>query len=135
MVPGYTMDKLIAAMSICPVSSSDEEQTFYIYPAAGLIVATPDSATVLPLGCDKNAPPEGSEEWSDTTGPLPAPNYAFETHTCNGVTVPDIPMVVTLSIEHSWKPGTGYAKGCLGEVTVHHQSNAYLFAVCVCPVP
>ncbi len=140
MVPGYTMGNLITAMSICPVSMTDEEQTFYIYPNLVAnpivpIIATPDSLTVLPLGCDKTASPEGSEEWSDSIGPMPTPNFALETFTCNGVPAPDIPMDVTLTIEHSWKPGTGYAKGCLGELTVHHQSDALLFVLpCTCPV-
>ncbi len=135
MVPDCTMTKLIAAMSICPISSNDQDQTFYIYPVAGEIVATPDSVTVVPAGCDKSAAPEGTEEWSESYGPSPVPNFDTETWVCDGAPVGPFPMITTLSIDHSWKPGTGYAKGCLGELTVHHTTDAELSIFpCSCPI-
>jgi Flp pilus assembly protein TadG len=132
MLPGTQMGDLTAAMSACPISSDDADQTFYIYPAGGHIVVTPDSATNLPSGCDKTASPEGTSQTLDVDGPNPIPNSCIETWTCYSVV--QFPTVTLLTNTRTWKPGTGYSGGCLGELTVHHESDAQLItAVCACP--
>lgn len=133
MVPGYTMAKLIAKMSICPISTDSSDQTFFIYPNNDNtdIWVMPESSAMLPSGCDSSATPEGSEQTLDTEGPIPLPNFATETFNCYGsYTFP------TLSLEsgnRKWKPGTGFNGGCLGELTVDRTTDVYLFGVCPCP--
>jgi hypothetical protein len=132
MVPSTQMSDLRIAMMACPISSDDSDQTFYIYPLNGHIVATPDSATALPSGCDKSGSAEGTSQTLDTDGPSPIPNLCIETWTCYSVV--QFPTFTLLTNTRTWKPGTGYNSGCLGELSVHHTSDAELItAVCSCP--
>jgi hypothetical protein len=132
MIPSTQMSDLVAAMMLCPISPEDADQTFYIYPLGGKIVATPDSATALPSGCDKSGSAEGTAQTTDTDGPNPIPNLCIETWTC--YTPVMFPTFTLLTNTRTWKPGTGYNSGCLGELSVHHTSDAELItAVCSCP--
>ena len=135
MLPGASMSDLRTALMACMISSDDADQTFYLYPVAGHLIATPDSVTNVPVGCDKSSPAEGNpSQTMATTGPNPLPNLNAETWVCLGETTPDIPMLCFTSIERSWKPGTGYPGGCLGELTVHHKIDATVMTlVCSCP--
>ncbi|HEY9680593.1 MAG TPA: hypothetical protein V6C86_03280 [Oculatellaceae cyanobacterium] len=134
MVPNCTMTQLQTALAACPISSDDSDQSFYVYPVNGTtIVAMPDNMAQLPSGCDKSQGPEGQSQGMATDGPSPIPNTNTETWTCEGVPT-DIPWISTLTIERSWKPGTGYQGGCLGELTVHHTTDAEVDTLgCSCP--
>lgn len=133
MNPGYTMGQLTALLNLCPISTSDEEQEFYIYPnkVTGDIVVTPENLTFLPDGLDKSKDPEGSEQLLDSEGPFPFPNFGTEEFDCYGSWT--WPTLVTLEGERRWRPGSGFQGGCLGELIIERETTLYLFGVCPCP--
>lgn len=134
MVPDCTMSDLWTALSVVPMSSSDKEQKFYIFPAAGKIIATPESIIPPLPGTNSDADPEGSVEWTDTST-KPLPNFFTEQFTCNGVPAPKFPVPIVNKIKRTWKPGTGYQGGCLGEMTIEHTNDAIVIILpCVCPI-
>jgi hypothetical protein len=134
MLPDCTTSDVKLALTACIPSNDTSEQTFYIYPVAGHIIATSDAMTIaLPLGCSKDGTAEMSQEWSDSTPGVG--NYLIEDWTCDGVPGVEFVLPIVTVINRSWTPGTGYSKGCLGELTVHHSSDAVTTAMpCSCPV-
>ncbi len=134
MVPTCTIGDLVDALDSCPTLPSDGEQKFYIYPRNGKIVATPSAIVPPLLGCDQDAEPEGDEEWSESNSHW-IPNFFMEHSTCNGSPLPDFPVPIKTKVSRSWKPGTGYKKGCLGELTIGHDSTANVLPIiCSCPI-
>ncbi|MFN8553329.1 MAG: hypothetical protein U0103_17785 [Candidatus Obscuribacterales bacterium] len=134
MVPDCKMSDLVTALNECPTLPEDDDQKFFIYPLNGKIVATPKLMTPPPLGCDASADPEGDEEWSESKKYF-EPNFFIEHFTCNGTPAPPFPMPIITTVSRSWKPGTGYKKGCLGELTVGHDSTANIIpGFCSCPI-
>jgi hypothetical protein len=133
MLPDCTTSDVKLALTACIPSNDTSEQTFYIYPVAGHIIATSDAMTIaLPLGCSKDGTAEMSQEWSDSTPGVG--NYLIEDWTCDGVPGVEFVLPIVTVINRSWTPGTGYSKGCLGELTVHHNSDAVTTAMpCTCP--
>jgi hypothetical protein len=134
MVPNCTMTQLQTALAACPLSSDDSDQTFYVYPVnATTIVVMPDNMAQLPAGCDKSQGPEGQSQSMATDGPSPIPTSNTETWDCEGFPT-EVPWLSTLTIERTWKPGTGYQGGCLGELSVHHTTDAEVDTLgCSCP--
>lgn len=134
--PTFTMANLCELLLYPLDFSSTDEQRFYLYGVGGKVLIGSDSTTPSGVGFDKDADPEGSEQWNDSTEFMG--NFFYEYITCDGVPSPPIGPFPTppTEISWSWKPGTGYQKGCLGELTVKHETEIPLVPdpFCFCPI-
>lgn len=134
MDPTYDMGKLTGILNLCFIDTGSDEQEFFIYPNkfTGDIIATSASSSQLPSDCDGSQSPEGTDQTLDTEGPFPFPNFGTEEFDCYGSYT--WPTLVLLNGTRSWKPGSGYQGGCLGELTIERKTQIYLFGICPCPI-
>jgi hypothetical protein len=129
IIPGYKSSDLIALLVATPISTAANDQTFIIYPSS-----TDSSATLL-ISTDSAAPswtttqPDGTDFVLETEGPL-GPNQGLTDLVCYGDW--EYPSVSTFNGERHWQAGSGY-QGCLGTMTIHRTTTAYLIGFCSCP--
>ena len=126
--PGLQANDLITMLTATPIST-DGDQEFIIWPTSNdsnaKLMVTPASGA--PSWA--NTQPDGSDGVLETEGPL-GPNWGLTDLVCYGDY--EYPSYSSFYGELRWQPGTGY-DGCLGTVTVHRTTTAYLFGFCSCP--
>jgi len=132
ILPGYKSTDLMNLLQSTPISTNNNDQDFIIYPSSTL-----SNATLL-ISPSAAAPawtltqPDGQDEQLETeeVDGFDCPNQGWTELGCYGDWV--YPTFSTLSGDRRWTPGTGYG-GCLGTMTVHRTTTAYLFGMCICP--
>jgi hypothetical protein len=129
IIPGYQASSLTALLAATPISTAAQDQEFIVYPSSTDSSATLLATTSAAAPSWANTDPDGTDETLETEGPL-GPNQGLTDLACYGDW--EYPTVSTFNGERHWIAGTGY-DGCLGTMTIHRTTTAYLIGFCACP--